>query len=1124
MKEVVITSKVVGREGAGVPAKIGQGSTVDLSAYLLKAIWDKVWEIRTDSTGKEYIFGKLPVVTQYGITMYAGDGGDIDLPSLYAGLPIDNTTIYWENGVLKAVGSSGGGGVADSVAWANVYGKPSWITDTKPTYAYSEITGTPDLSKYALQTDIPSLSGYATEQWVLNKGYALDANLDSLATIVDDKANRTELAKYIPISGYTEVSGEKNFVGGLKVNGSPIVYDATNKYWKLEGDLLVTGGVTMYANEGTYTPSTIMDALLYDDTTLGINSEGKLYVKGGTGGGLDITALQNYLTQNSYLNVTEGDGRYLKLSGGTIASSIALPLIIKTSSYTSGIQIHNSGGSKVFLGWNEINGVHLFNYSTSSSLKLHDNGNLYYNNDVILHAGNYSSYALPLSGGTINGQLTISRYPSTIAFVNAQKVPFGHMGYSGVDNPVVYMSDGATVYSILHTGNYSSYALPLSGGVIERNDRNLLLLRNTDSESASVLWFSGAFESFTEGAQIAYNNKQGSFTFGNHKAYTNNKKGLAGIRITSDNKIQVGDINFTDGYVYNIWHAGNHGEGSGLSADLLDGQHGSWYQSNVIAFRRRGATAVNEYDANIGVDAMLYNYGSASYWKNAPTGMSYGQILTLRNGDGYSLAGQLAWDVVHASTTDTTSGLWWRATDQGDWIEAKWHRIAFLESNVASSTKLQTARTIWGQSFDGTGNVSGNLFMNYNSDGIYITDNSIYWHNSSNAYVTRLLNFTSTGNVGIGTADPAYKLDVNGEIYSGGTLRIVPKSGTYTEGIRIQPYYDWSVLMLLGSDATASGSGTTINSWGIFNNNGNFYINRNGSATNTGYELCNVNGNWGIGKINPSYKLDVAGIIRSEKQVVSHTGTDMVQYLTHSNSSYAWNYTHRESNGYVWHIGVCSNTGGSNRKEAGAYEIRGANGSNNAGIFIRYQTSSHGKLVVANGNGYETSIGYLNSNIDTMYPVWTVGSGIGGDNKTTFGWWYSNVGYKMYLDTSGNLLTVGAITMYSDQRKKTILRNVELSLKQIANAPLIEHYYNSDDKKTTHVGSIAQYWASLNDWFCKLDNEGYYTMEIQNAALASAISVARELDRYETKTDKTIKKLKKRICELEEEVERLKAN
>jgi hypothetical protein len=114
--------------------------------------------------------------------------------------------------------------------------------------------------------------------------------------------------------------------------------------------------------------------------------------------------------------------------------------------------------------------------------------------------------------------------------------------------------------------------------------------------------------------------------------------------------------------------------------------------------------------------------------------------------------------------------------------------------------------------------------------------------------------------------------------------------------------------------------------------------------------------------------------------------------------------------------------------------------------------------------------------------------------------------------------------MYSDQRKKTILNHVELSLQQVANAPLIEHYYNSDQNKTTHVGSIAQYWAEMNDWFCKKDSEGFYTMEIQNAALASAISVARELVKFETETDRRIKVLEEENKRLKEEVEQLKWN
>ena len=128
------------------------------------------------------------------------------------------------------------------------------------------------------------------------------------------------------------------------------------------------------------------------------------------------------------------------------------------------------------------------------------------------------------------------------------------------------------------------------------------------------------------------------------------------------------------------------------------------------------------------------------------------------------------------------------------------------------------------------------------------------------------------------------------------------------------------------------------------------------------------------------------------------------------------------------------------------------------------------------------------------------------------------------FDASGNLLVQGGITMYSDLRKKTILNHVELSLKEVADAPLIEHYYNSDESKRTHVGSVAQYWAGLNDWFCKEDGEGFLTMEIQNAALASAISIARELVKYESKTDRKIRLLKQRVKELEDKIEKLENN
>lgn len=47
------------------------------------------------------------------------------------------------NGVLSATG----GGEADSVAWGNVTGKPSWIGSSKPSYSWPEITSKPILVK-----------------------------------------------------------------------------------------------------------------------------------------------------------------------------------------------------------------------------------------------------------------------------------------------------------------------------------------------------------------------------------------------------------------------------------------------------------------------------------------------------------------------------------------------------------------------------------------------------------------------------------------------------------------------------------------------------------------------------------------------------------------------------------------------------------------------------------------------------------------------------------------------------------------------------------------------------------------------------------------------------------------
>lgn len=174
-----------------------------------------------------------------------------------------------------------------------------------------------------------------------------------------------------------------------------------------------------------------------------------------------------------------------------------------------------------------------------------------------------------------------------------------------------------------------------------------------------------------------------------------------------------------------IWHAGNDGSGSGLDADLLDGNHATSFLRKVTVANN----AVNDFNTfesmtltGRGDPATGASLSNAPWTGAGPTG-GYGVLTYLWSMYGMQLAcGYHANRLYIRNKYYSSNGTVW---------DTNWSSIALLTDNVASATKLQTARTIWGQSFNGTANVSGNISgcpRIYNA-----VSNNMYLGNSDNS-------------------------------------------------------------------------------------------------------------------------------------------------------------------------------------------------------------------------------------------------------------------------------------------------------------------------------------------------------------------------------------------------------
>lgn len=989
-------------------------------------------------------------------------------------------------------------------------------------------------------------------------------------------------------NGTQNVSGNMTGVGNITMSGNIYMSNARNIYAKnTDGSdmpifytnsfnelVIGTGNAQKTAN--TY----LSGYSITFRTSTSLNERMKIMSNGNVGIGtstpqakLDIKGLQDLIHLQA-----EADGKseynYIRAYNTDYDSSFRL---VEASNKILWFQ-YGKGGS------NQLYGVNISGMSAEAikefRVKAKDSffeGNAKASGDVVAYATGSGDIVLPIAGTNSLGAVKIGNGLSISS-----------------DGTLTANNQGTIVGVTPGTAGDFVYELKSSGG-------NVIYNRKTFASVLDGRYVKKAGDTMTGALTIASNTINSQLIL--KSTVSNDKSKAAGIKFTTSQDATQ-NVVLRHEY-YDLFMAGY---GFAISKEgILEGSDPNMFLYNTGRYISRVATGTKPIDVvsttlcnNLNADLLDgYHNGdvTAAYLKhkalNSTTiNNTAGTFAFSGSGEpfqGTDWVGLQIGDDVDKWQLTVNTHLMYRQNDNGgtntSWGE--WYKLARTIDNVASATKLQTARTIWGKSFNGTADISGDL----NNVGNIYSTNSVFIICKGGKYIINSLDsgqlninaydahnilfgyrgtlgysfYAGTGagdavgseigywtnssfkintNVGIGTASPGEKLEVNGHIKCG---HVYPRANnTYNVGLNGTRFSNGFFIngVYVGNANTDynSGSHNTYVSRG--------YIELNHATPYIDFHYGNSASDYTSRLITTSSDtLNCTSNFTSSKNIRA-TG-DVVAYSTgNAPAPFKYWYPSVDTSGNLSWTNSTSTTTPTTRNIRGPQGATGPQGP-------KGDTGPKGATGATGATGPQgpagpSFSGYLNGGFTS--------NGVQLAFRSTYGGYYCNWNHGgntmtisitqsgtnwskgfSFADSGNATANGGSWISNSDMRRKTYLTDFNIDLHSLIPVKLFYYFMNDDKDKVRQVGLSAQQMLGIlpimvtgkgtgvnNDWYgydygktgCLLSIKSIQTflpfMDDTNKWIGSTKS-------WMTDKDKRIADLEEEVKELRKELNDLKA-